>query len=310
MGKAIREHVRSNVVGCIAIFLFAMGGTAYALGQADIATGGVGSAEIVDVGLSNQDISVFREDPMTDSNPENLWGNLFTGSNSKDCADPSRMVLKPTDGPAGGPYREVSVHDGDNASGERCELGNNSRLYGLASPTNRSGSFFLYPEGSHYVTSYWLRLGSNYPLQSGSWQVVTQMKQTQPYAGASSSSPILSLEARAGRWRLLTHDPSETQLHSWPAERSVWTMVVWDVVYSKSPAIGSVTMILDGVASTRTTTRTLAYATASGSGLAAGDPIPSHLRIGPYHYSSLPGTHIDVGPVQVVDVSPVQVAVP
>ena len=297
MSKAI---VRSNVVGYIAIFFFAMGGTA---------TGDVGSA----------DISVFREDPMTDSNPENLWGSLFTGA--RDCVSQSRVVLKPTGGPAGGPYREVSVHDGDNASGERCELGNNSRLYGLASPTNRSGTFFLYPEGSHYVTSYWLRLGSNYPLQSGSWQVVTQMKQTQPYAGASSSSPILSLEARAGRWWLLTHDPSETQLHSWPAEQSVlhswpaeqrvWTMVVWDVVYSKSPAIGSVQMTLDGVPSTRTTTRTLAYATASGSGLAAGDPIPSHLRIGPYHNSSLPGTHIDVGPVQVVDVSPVQVgAVP
>ena len=49
MSKRIREHLRSNVVGYVAIFLFAIAGTAYAantIGSSDIINGQVKSADI------------------------------------------------------------------------------------------------------------------------------------------------------------------------------------------------------------------------------------------------------------------------
>jgi hypothetical protein len=49
MSQRIREHLRSNVVGYVAIFLFAIAGTAYAantIGSADIINGQVKSADI------------------------------------------------------------------------------------------------------------------------------------------------------------------------------------------------------------------------------------------------------------------------
>jgi hypothetical protein len=303
MGKAIREHIRSSIVGYIAIFLFAMGGTA---------TGGVGSAEVVDFGLSNQDISVFREDPMTDSNPENLWGNLFSGS--RDCASPDRMTLHSTGGPIGGPYREVTVRDGDSVYGERCEMGNNEWRYGLASPTNRPGTFYLYQQGTRAVTSYWLRLGSDYPLSSSKWQVVTQMKQTQPSANGGGT-PVISLEARSGKWNLVqstSAGPSSNTRVLWstPAQHGVWTPIEFDVTYSTNPAVGSIRLSVGGVQSPVFRTYTLKYETKNSTYLHAGDSIPSHLRVGVYHDAALGSTSVDVGPVQVVDVSPVQVAVP
>jgi hypothetical protein len=56
MSKAIREHIRSNVVGYIAIFMFAMGGTAYAThpGGADtISSGDIIDGEVKTVDINN-----------------------------------------------------------------------------------------------------------------------------------------------------------------------------------------------------------------------------------------------------------------
>lgn len=62
MSKAVRDHLRSNVVGYIAIFLFATSGTAIALDGTntvfadDIVNGEVGSADILDGSISNGDL--------------------------------------------------------------------------------------------------------------------------------------------------------------------------------------------------------------------------------------------------------------
>ena len=43
-------------------------------------------------------------------------------------------------------YRKLTVFDGDDYSGERCELGYNTWNEGLASPTNPYGTFYNYFE--------------------------------------------------------------------------------------------------------------------------------------------------------------------
>jgi hypothetical protein len=246
-------------------------------------------------------MTVLRSDPCTNPDPEDLWGDL-----TNDMVDLTRHELIATGGPTGGPFRRITVQDGDvavgSSSAERAELGNNERRYGLASAGDHSGTFFLYGEGDRRITSYWLRLGSDWPLASGAWQVVTQLKQTQPYAGASSSSPILSLEARSGSWRLIKHDPGETILWSTLASVNQWVKVTWDVTYSKDPALGRVKLTIGSKTSGFVTARTLAYVTLSGSGLAVNDPIPSHLRVGPYHNDTLGTTHLDVADVLVEDI--------
>ena len=59
MSKRIREHLRSNVVGYVAIFLFAIAGTAYAantIGSADIINGQVKSADIGNNQVQSADV--------------------------------------------------------------------------------------------------------------------------------------------------------------------------------------------------------------------------------------------------------------
>jgi hypothetical protein len=65
MSKRIREHLRSNVVGYVAIFLFAIAGTAYAantIGSEDIINGEVKS---VDIGNNQVRSADVRDDAVT-----------------------------------------------------------------------------------------------------------------------------------------------------------------------------------------------------------------------------------------------------
>ena len=78
----------------------------------------------------------------------------------------------------------------------------------------------------------------------------------------------------------------------------MWTRFAFDVVYSQDPAVGSIQLSVDlngdddsldpGEQSPTFQTYTLKYETESGYYLDAGDSIPSHLRVGVYHDSSIP----------------------
>jgi hypothetical protein len=56
MQNRIREHIRSNIVGYIALFCFAMGGSAYALDGPLPGQNQVGSADIINGEVQNPDI--------------------------------------------------------------------------------------------------------------------------------------------------------------------------------------------------------------------------------------------------------------
>ena len=239
-------------------------------------------------------------DQPSDPNPVNVWGD-DTG-----MVHPSRAAYFPSGGVNDTAFRRCTVLDGDATfgRGERCEYAYNSRLNGLASPTNPWGTFYLYELGMRRVTSFWMRLPADFPIDTNSWQVVMQMKQTGTAAN-SGGTPVLALEARHNDWVLTQSDSagasgSTHELWSTPANRGVWTYIALDVTYSPDPSVGRVRMMANGELSPTFRTYTQKYEIPPGSdGLAPGDPVPSHLRMGIYHDAALPGTHVDFSNVTV-----------
>ena len=238
--------------------------------------------------------SLLRHDAGTSPDPLPLWNQIA-------AQGPSRHQHFSSGGPDGSAFRRMSVQDGDDYWGERAELGYNSRLNGLGAPW---GTFFLYNEGERRVTDFSMRLPSNFPINTTKWQVVMQMKQTGPSAN-SGGTPVLALEAREGRWVLTQSNSagSSSNTHevwSTPATLNKWTDISLDVTYSPNPSQGKVQITVDGVSSPVFTTYTQKYEIApAGQGLTVGGAIPSHLRMGIYHESSLPGTHVDLADVRV-----------
>lgn len=249
-------------------------------------------------------------DTAANPNPNALWG-------ATDCENASRhqQITSGGDSQAtasGAPqgnsaFRRLTVFDGDDYWGERCELGRN----------DNKGPVALYREGERRVTYASFRLPSNYPLYTDMWQGVLQMKQAQP-ADNGGGTPVLSLGAYDGKWMLFhsAAGPTDTDAVIWeaPARANQWTRVMIDAVYSQSASKGRLTMSIDldgdGAfdADERTQTfkmNTLKYETGgdNSDGLSAGESIPSHLRVGMYHHAGIPcpsGCSVDVDNVQVV----------
>jgi hypothetical protein len=242
-----------------------------------------------------------------------FWGEL-------QCADPSRYAQvttggDPTDTAAGKPqdnaaFRQLTVLDGDDYYGERCELGENN---------NEGGPTVFYHQGEHLVTYFSERLPANFPLDTETWQTVMQMKQAQP-SDNGGNAPILEMEAREGRWVV---DDNWHELWSAPARKGAWTRFAWDVYYSQDPDQGwlQVSIDLNGdgdfddpgerspVFHAKTLKTEIEGPNGSSDGFSPGDPLPSHLRMGIYHDPAIPcpapkGCSTDVDNVQVFAPSP------
>lgn len=230
--------------------------------------------------------AVFLDDGAPPTAAE-VWGSV-------DCAKRSRLSDvhvggDPEAGADGRPqdagFRRLRVVDGDNVAGERCELGRND---------HRTSPVSLYQEGSRRITFLSLRLADDFPLDRKAWQVVMQMKQTQP-ADSGGGVPVLALQANRNRWRLVHSDYDVGVIWAAPASRGRWVRFAFDVTYSTDPEVGSVRVSADldadgdaldkGERSDRVALRTLKVEGpgSDSDGLAQGDPIPSHLRVGIYH---------------------------
>jgi hypothetical protein len=235
-----------------------------------------------------------------------FWGAV-------ECARASRYAFVPGGGDghltaSGAPqgnrsYRRLTVIDGDDYYGERCELGEN----------DTEGPTAFYREGDQMVTYFSERLPRNFPIATPHWQTVMQMKQAQPSHDAGTG-PALELQVREGKWFVINHWKTAW---TFPARRGVWTRFAWNVYYSKQAHRGRFQVFADlngdgdfddpGERSPLIHGATLAteipgYA---GDGIAAGAGIPSHLRMGIYHDPTIPcppprGCSVDVDNVQVV----------
>jgi hypothetical protein len=268
--------------------------------------------------------AVVSQDTALTADPEPRWGSI-------DCETDSRVTEVASGGdphptatgvPQGNSaYRRLKVLDGDDVSGERCELGRNEQRYGS---DGGDGTFQLYREGQRRITFVSFRLPDDFHLDHSGFQNVLQMKQSQP-SDNGSCPPVLSLQVRFEEWRLQHQESpgscgdSET-LWEAPAETGVWVRVALDVTYSRYSDDGKVRLSLDlngdgdsldaREQSPAITTHTLKYETPDPDGydtdgLAAGDSIPSHLRVGLYHDPSYDcpapdGCSVQVDNVQVV----------
>jgi polysaccharide lyase-like protein len=252
-------------------------------------------------------------DTASNPDPNPFWGET-------DCADSSRQTVPGSGGdthPTGlgasqgnNSYRQLTAMDGDNVWGERCEIGKND---------NRNGPTVFYYQGMRRVTYASLRLPSNFPLDSNSWQVVLQMKQTEP-SDVGGSYPALALDAYQGQWYFMqANQGSNDKGLVWqaPAQLNKWTRFAFDVTYSTDPNVGSVRIYADlnndGDFSDSGETSSLMHMStlqpempgSTADGYNTGDPVPSHLRTGLYHDSSIPcpppsGCSTQVDNVQVI----------
>jgi hypothetical protein len=258
--------------------------------------------------------------------PEERWGKIDCESDSRVSEVASGGDPHPTatgDLQTDSAYRRLTVFDGDDVSGERCELGRNEHRYGS---DGGDGTFQLYREGQRRITYVSFRLPEGFHADHTSFQDVLQMKQSQP-SDNGSCPPVLSLQVRTGEWWLqhanspgpCGESESET-LWKAPAKAGVWVRMALDVTYSRHSDEGKVKLYLDrngdgdsldsDEQSPTFTTHTLKYETPDSDGddtdgLTAGESIPSHLRVGLYHDSSYDcpapsGCSVNVDNVQVV----------
>lgn len=267
--------------------------------------------------------NVLAEDTGRRPDPTRFWGRV-------DCVEhPSPLVSGHTLVPSGGDthdkangepqgntsFRRMTVYDGDDIDGERCELGFN----------DQRGPTAFYREGTHRLTFISLRLPGSSPVAAEQWRVVAQMKQAQPYHNPDPAS-IFELQARGGRWQL---GSDWHKVWSTPASQDVWTRFVFDVVYSADPAVGSIRVAVDlngdgdytddvdgdgrvDERSPRVHRATLRTETEGDPRYLQdpGESIPSHLRAGIYQDAAHPcpatgaGCAVDVDNVQVVKLPP------
>jgi hypothetical protein len=273
--------------------------------------GGVGKCSFDPATLTAAGCRQISSDTAATPDAASLWGQVECETESRhelvsSGGDPHLTALGASQG--NDAYRRLSVFDGDDWAGERCELGRNDNRHG---EDGGKGTFALYKEGQHRITFASLRIESSLPADTSSWQTVLQMKQAQP-ASASGDGPVLELQLRNGRYYL---DHPAGSYWSTPATSGVWQRVVLDIRYSQDPNLGSVRMYIDangdgdvadpGEQGPQVRAATLKAETEGpiADNIAPGNSIPSHLRTGVYHDTSVncaTGCSIDVDNVQVV----------
>ena len=259
------------------------------------------------IGLTVRGCTLIASDTAAGADPIPFWGRIDCASSLRHQRPILNGDLHPT---AEGElqrdlaFRRLTVLDGDDVYGERCELGQNDHRVG---PTS------FYRHGQRRATFVSLRLPSDFPLSTTTFQVVMQMKQAQPSAGGSGV-PILDLNAFRHTWWV---DGQDGVRWTFPARRGVWTRFVFDVLYHRNPSKGQLQVSADLNAdgdlsdarerSPRITMATLKTETAGRfpDGIKTGHPIPSHLRTGIYHHQSIAcpgptGCSVDVDNVQVL----------
>src|SRR3954470_8490173 len=195
------------------------------------------------------------------------------------CQDGSRVQQVTSPAAQGARAYRIEVRDGDNAYGERCELGNGN-------PT-RNG-FPLFHGGDERWVSFQVYLPDDYPIDTRSWNVFFQQKQL-----GSMGTPVISMEVQRGRFILMNSNNngvSGNTVEKWngPATRNRWVRFTVHTKFSPDPAVGSIELFgdLDGQGMKPLLPETHTWTMKQDSGQA----VAVHARIGMYRDSSINGT--------------------
>ncbi len=258
---------------------------------------------------------ILREDTAAAADPKaGLWGNI-------EAVSDTRHVHKTTGGDSRSKangvaqgntaYRELTVVDGDDYSGERSQLGRNWWEEGENVGAQTSGTFALYNEGERKITFWSMRFPSSFPMSTLAYQVIHNSKQAQPYSGTPEPGNAVQIDLYANllRFTNMWEDPPLWTCPAPPA--NTWIRFAIDSVYSKDPSKGRIQFFCDNdgdgdfldadEASSVFTRQTLHTFSIAEYGKAAGDAIPCHLRLGIYRNTSYTGnTYVDIDNVQVV----------
>ena len=261
--------------------------------------------------------TVVASDTAADPNPVPFWGKVDCADSSRhqhiaSGGDPATTAVGDQQGDQA--FRRITVIDGDDVWGERCELGYNWHEasdpgYGLEGP----GPTVFYHEGMRLVTFISIRVANDLDVNDSDWRTVYQNKQAQPYDNPAMGS-IFEMQVRSGDWAVIS-DWSEP-LWTAPAEAGEWTRFAFDVVYSPDPSVGRFKVYTDlnqdGDASDNNESSPVVHrptllteTEAAGYAVQPGGSIPSHLRAGVYQNTnySCPGPagcYADFDNVQVV----------
>jgi len=258
--------------------------------------------------------------------PLNKWGELsgLVGGATQTWGTISGGESYPQiDGrPASGYERTLTQVDG---AEERAELGHNSQA--SVYRTEPSWTFWRFYEGetNRIGLSLLIPASGGIPLNPGTWQIVTQFKQTGA-SNVSGDTPVLSLHLDNGKfsiWQSTNNrwsNNNSASIYEFPFTVATNTRyrTIWDITFSQDSAIGSVELtILDGATayySGRLATYTLKaevgpppdYSTTTGGGTnqANGESVPSHMRVGAYHNPSVAAGAIKISNIQIGVVVP------
>jgi hypothetical protein len=263
--------------------------------------------------------TIAREDSSVAADPRpGLWGSI-------ECATSTRHqqvtaggdTAKRANGASQSDlsYRSLTVVSGDIFYGQRCELGRNEWRNGENTGTQTSGAFALYNKGDRKITFFSQRYGAAFDPSVGTWQVVFQQKQAQPYSGNGpvDGAPAIELQIHGNKLHIANF--WSTKWSTAAPRLGAWIRYALDVTYSSDASVGKIRLYADlnadgdwndaGEVSPIISAPTLAYTTTSAYGLNAGDAIPGHPRIGLYHSPTIScpapaGCRVDVDNVQIV----------
>jgi hypothetical protein len=211
------------------------------------------------------------------SNAERPWDQEWA---SESCADSSRVQEVSSPVAQGNQAYKLTVQDGDNSYGERCELGQGN--------PGRTG-FPLFHDGDERWISFQVYLPDSYPIETPNWNVMFQIHQQ-----GDGGCPPISLNVEDGQFKLYNSATPQYVLNTtekWhaPAQRNRWAKFTMHIKNSTDDNTGFVELFgdLDGQGQKLLMPKTYMHTMTIGSD---GAPMTNHARIGIYRNPKIQGT--------------------
>jgi hypothetical protein len=212
------------------------------------------------------------------SGAENPWNKEWA---SWSCADQSRFQEVGSPAAQGQKAYKLTVQDGDNAYGERCELGDGN--------PGRTG-YPLFHQGDERWISFQVYLPDSYPIDTPDWNVMFQIHQE-----GDGGCPPIALHVEDGQFKLFNSSSPNyvfDTVEKWhaPAVRNHWAKFTIHMMNSTDDNTGFVEMYGDLDGSGEKLLMPKEYMHTMTIDKNTGQPMTNHARIGIYRNPKIQGT--------------------